>query len=109
MSQVDFINYVPLLIWSIASLLFFYFLIFVYILPLFFNALKVRSLYYKDLIQIARLNYLYLEFLLRIFKNSLKNLNLSFFIKQLNLNLFIKKQIKYNILIRLNKKKKKIK
>lgn len=96
MSQVDFINYVPLLVWSIIALLFFYFLIFVYILPLFFNALKVRSLYYKDLTQIAYSNYLYLNFLLRIFKNSLKILNLAYFVKQINIYLFIKKRIKYN-------------
>jgi hypothetical protein len=73
MSQVDFVNYIPLLIWSIISFLIFYCLIFMYILPLFFNSLKVRAFFYQDLLKNFNGYNLFIEFLVWVFKNNLNS------------------------------------
>jgi hypothetical protein len=46
MSQVDKLNYLPLLFWFFICLFIFYFLIFTFILPLIFGSLKVRGFIY---------------------------------------------------------------
>jgi hypothetical protein len=61
MSQVDILNYFPILAWSIVLLLLFYFMIVSYVLPLIFGVLKVRSLYNTSLINgVLKKNYFFL-------------------------------------------------
>jgi hypothetical protein len=99
MSQVDFVNYIPLLFWSIIFLGCFYSLIFIYILPLFFASLKVRSFYYESLICEAINKHVLIELLWLILKNNSTRVffldNLALFTKIIFKNYFCKQVSKY--------------
>jgi hypothetical protein len=51
MSQIDKLNYMPILFWFLVFFIGLYFILFVYILPLIFSGVKVRSLFFKQLIE----------------------------------------------------------
>jgi len=74
MSQVDLINYIPLIFWFIIFFVVLYCLIFMYILPLIYSALKVRVCFLKSLIKeikeifLLNLNLIRLNFLNNKFK-----------------------------------------
>ena len=87
MSQIDKIIYIPLLFWFIILILFLYFIIFSYFLTTFLTILKIRVLYFNDLVKLCNINI----------KNTFLILTLS---NLLWLNYFI-----YSNLIILNKKK----
>lgn len=61
MSQVDKLNYLPLLFWFILAFSFFYILIFSFFLPLVFGGLKVRGFFFHllliDLISLSVLDF----------------------------------------------------
>lgn len=96
MSQVDKLNYLPMILWFVIFLAFFYFMIFSFILPLIFSSLSVRFLFFdnllKNLLAILKHYYVYFfsinkpvfnKFLLNFVKkgmiikyNSLKNKNI---------------------------------
>ena len=50
MSQLDKLNYLPILFWFLVFFFIMYFLLFSYILPLIFGSLKVRELFYRQLL-----------------------------------------------------------
>jgi hypothetical protein len=50
MSQLDKLNYLPLLFWFLVFFILMYFILFSYILPLIFSGLKVRELFYRHLL-----------------------------------------------------------
>lgn len=50
MSQIDKLNYIPLLFWFLIFFSFFYFILVIYVLPLIFSALRVRSLFFNHLL-----------------------------------------------------------
>jgi len=50
MSQIDKLNFIPHLFWFLILFFIFYFLIFSYILPLIYQALKVRELFLSFII-----------------------------------------------------------
>jgi len=49
MSQIDLLNFLPHLIWFVSLGLVFYFLIFSFILPMIFESLKLRRLFFNFL------------------------------------------------------------
>lgn len=50
MSQIDKLNYIPLLVWFLLFFGFLYFYLVVYILPFIFGALRARSLFFNHLV-----------------------------------------------------------
>ena len=63
MSQVDKLNYLPILFWFFIVFFLFYLFIFSYFLPLIFTGLKVRSfLFFSLLGDLVELNLLYFFF-----------------------------------------------
>ena len=50
MSQVDKLNYLPLLFWFLILILIFYFLVFSFLLPLLFSSLKTRGIFFFILV-----------------------------------------------------------
>jgi len=95
MSQVDFINYIPLIFWFIVFFIILYGLLYTCVLPLIYSALKTRNCFLEDLIKEIKKN-----FILKIyfFKLSilLRKINLVFILKnwikfiKINLNYFLK-------------------
>jgi hypothetical protein len=51
MSQVDKLNYLPMILWFVIFLVVFYFMIFSFILPLIFSSLSVRFLFFDNLLK----------------------------------------------------------
>lgn len=51
MSQIDRLNFVPHLFWFIILFLVFYFLIFSYLLPVLFQSMETRSLFFESLLK----------------------------------------------------------
>jgi len=51
MSQIDKLNFLPNLFWFLVLFIVFYFLIFSYILPLIFQSLQLRSIFFASLLE----------------------------------------------------------
>jgi hypothetical protein len=56
MSQIDKIIYIPLLFWFIGLILLLYFIIFTLFLSTILTSMKLRVLYYKDLVSEVKLD-----------------------------------------------------
>jgi len=94
MSQVDLLNYWPLLSWFIFIFILRYFLIFCYLVPLIFQGLRVQQLFLENQILFV-INYnrliIYFRLVLKInkfpkFINLLiRNLKLNFYINCIKL------------------------
>jgi len=63
MAQVDKINYIPLLFWFIILILLFYVITFTFIIPMLYNALKVRQLFFLELIAAIKNKFLFNQFI----------------------------------------------
>ena len=56
MSQIDKIIYIPVLFWFIILISILYFIVFSYFLTTFLTILKIRVLYFNDLIKLCNNN-----------------------------------------------------
>jgi len=63
MSQVDKVNYLPLLFWFVILFFVFYFIIFTFILPMLYTTLKVRQLFFFELILEVKNKFLFNHFI----------------------------------------------
>jgi len=89
MSQVDLLNYWPLLSWFIFIFILPYFLIFCYLVPLIFQSLKVQQLFLENqILFVINYNRLIIYFKLVLKTNKFpKFINL--LIRNLKLNFYI--------------------
>jgi len=76
MSQVDLVVYLPILFWFLIFFSSFYILLYIYVIPLLYSALKVRQLFFVKLINdLGFYNFLLDLFQLNDF-NNFKKLNI---------------------------------
>lgn len=76
MSQIDKIIYIPLLFWFISLILILYFLIFTLFISTILTTMKLRVLYYKDLVKQIKLDNKQLFFINFLLSILYKNLNI---------------------------------
>jgi len=85
MAQVDFVNYFSIIIWFNLIFLFFYLMNYMYIVPIIYNNLYMRSKIFQSIINKNKI--IFGKFLLLISKNLDKFFNPHDFNK-INLNVF---------------------
>jgi len=83
MAQVDFVNYFSIIIWFNLIFLFFYLMNYMYILPIIYNNLYIRSKIYQSFINKNKLTFG--KFFLLISKNLDKFFN-PYDFNKINLN-----------------------
>ena len=88
MSQIDKIIYIPVLFWFIILISILYFIVFSYFLTVFLTILKIRVLYFNDLIKLCN-NNIKNAFLILLLHNLLW-LNYNIYSNLLNLSNKIK-------------------
>lgn len=99
MSQVDLVIYIPLLFWFVILFVMFYVLMYVYIIPLLFSTLKVKQLFFVDLMNNISISNLFLD--IYFFLNN-KNIQKSFY-KNLKSTFIIKYFYNFNCIWKLIK------